>query len=251
MKRKLIVFIAVILIPFLILLFDHYILSESIPIESTYDDSTQWQYICDHQDEYPPALLKLAVQNKETIPFVAAYLDNYQKETNMDITNDLKSGKIPLFLQWDQRWGYKQYGDNMLAINGCGPTCLAMVTSYLKQDVRYNPYYLAKFAYQKGYYQSAGTSWSFMSDAARYFGINVQEMPLDELRIQEELDNGHPIICSVSRGIFTTEGHFIVLREYKDGLIYVNDPNSQERSQKGYRFDEIRSQIRNLWVYSL
>ena len=47
---------------------------------------------------------------------------------------------MPLLLQWDERWGYRYYGDQMMAINGCGPTCLSMVVSYLTQNGRYHPY---------------------------------------------------------------------------------------------------------------
>lgn len=58
----------------------------------------------------------------------------------MNVQDDLKTGGIPLLLQWDERWGYKNYGDNIMAINGCGPTCLSMVVSYLKQNGQYHPY---------------------------------------------------------------------------------------------------------------
>ena len=126
-----------------------------------------------------------------------------------------------------------------------------MVVSYLKQNPQYNPYYIAQYAYQKGYYSQAGTTWALMNEGASHFGVKVQELSLDENAIAEALKQGQPIICSVRKGIFTSEGHFIVLREYKDGLIYVNDPNSPIKSQKGYTFQELYSQIRNLWVYSL
>lgn len=251
MKRKIIIFIAIIVIPFLILLLDHYVLKQHVAVQSSYDQSSQWQYITEHQQDYPASLLKLASQNKEAIPFVKDYPQAHQRHLSMDLTNDLKDGKIPLLLQWDKRWGYKKYGDDMLAINGCGPTCLSMVVSYLKQKPCYNPYYMAKYASQNGYYQSVGTAWSLMSEGAQAFGLQVQQLSLDENTIKDELELGHPIICSMSQGIFTTQGHFIVLREYKNGKIYVNDPNSQEKSLRGYTFDEIQHQIKNLWSYSL
>ena len=37
----------------------------------------------------------------------------------MNIQNDLKDNQMPLLLQWDERWGYRYYGDQMMAINGC------------------------------------------------------------------------------------------------------------------------------------
>ncbi|MFR7589892.1 MAG: C39 family peptidase [Longibaculum sp.] len=250
MKRKWIIGLIILLIPFMILFLDHLIFKEEIPLNAKAHQSSSWQKIVDHQNDYPPALLKLAMRNEEAIDFVAEYPQRNQN-LSMSLEKDLKKGGIPLLLQWDKRWGYRYYGDEMLAINGCGPTCFSMVVSYLKQNPRYNPYFIAKYAYQNGYYQSAGTSWDFMTSAAQHFDIQATQLSLDENLIISELQQGHPIICSVSQGIFTTEGHFIVLREYKDGLIYVNDPNSRLKSQKGYRFDEIKTQIKNLWAYSL
>ena len=44
-----------------------------------------------------------------------------------------------------KRWGYSVYGDNMIAVNGCGPTAVAMVVSGLLCDPSVTPYKVAKF----------------------------------------------------------------------------------------------------------
>lgn len=251
MRRKWLVVLAILIIPFLILLLDHVILKEDVSLNETYDSSQEWSYIVEHSHEYPTDLLKLALRNKETIPFVYHYPTCKDKNLSMNLSQDLNSEGIPLLLQWDERWGYKKYGDQFLAINGCGPTCLSMIASYLKQDATLNPYYLSKLAYQKGYYEEQGTSWQFMEEGARLLGLQVEELPLDETSIQAALTLNQPIICNVSQGIFTSEGHFIVLRDYQDGLYYVNDPNSLEKSQTGYQFDDFSSQIRKIWTYHL
>lgn len=251
MKNKIIVFIGVIIIPFLVLFIDHYVFNDDIQVNASYDQSEAWQYISEHQNEYPQSLLKLALRNKETIPFVAGYPSRNENQLSMMLNKEIKEETIPLLMQWDQRWGYKIYGDDIMGINGCGPTCLSMVASYLTQNPKLNPYYIAQYSYRQGYYKKNGTSWKLMNEGAMNLGLKVQELPLDELKIKENLENNHPIICSVSEGIFTTTGHFIVLRDYKDGLIYVNDPNSQEKSEKGYTFEELQSQIKNLWAYHI
>ncbi|MEG0276650.1 MAG: C39 family peptidase [Coprobacillus sp.] len=253
MKKKLII-IALIIIPMCIVALDYFVFAEHdepVVVDSSYDTSDNWQYIQTHKDEYPTSLLELALRNKETIPFVAHYLDKKDKKTSMNISKELKSQTIPLFLQWDERWGYKDYGDDIMAINGCGPTCLSMVVSYLTKNPAYHPYKIAQFALENGYVVNSQTSWDLMREGVKSFGINVQELSLSEDLIIKNLEQGNPIICSMSKGIFTTTGHFIVLKEYKDGLIYVNDPNSQSLSQRGYTFKEIQYQIKNLWVYSL
>lgn len=250
MRRRIVVFIAIIIIPFLILIFDHYILNEDIHICASYDISQEWNYICEHQQDYPISLLKLALKNSETISFVYYYPFQQCQKEFVHSPYKVNNHEIPLFLQWDQRWGYQKYGHDYIAVNGSGPACLAMVTSYLKQDTKFNPYYIAQFAYQKGYYCCEGTSCKLMDDGATQLGLHVEEIILDENIIQSYLKNNQPIICYVSKGIFTDEDHFIVLRNYKDKKYFVNDPTSVIKSQREYDFDEISSQMKRLWVYS-
>ena len=247
MKRKCIVFIAIIIIPFFILLFDHFVLHEDVKLDAYYDTSRDWKQIVEHQNEYPTSLLKLANTNKETIPFVADYLSDCQKSYSLDLTEDLKDG-LPRSLQFDKRWGYKKYGNDFMAVNGCGPTCLSVVASYLKQNPTLNPYYIAKMSYQNGYYTYKGTSWKLMNEGAQKLGIHSKELPLSEKIMVDELQQDHPIICSVGPGTFTTTGHFIVLKDYQDGKFIVNDPNSIEKSHE-YSFEDLGYQIKNLWSY--
>lgn len=76
---------------------------------------------------YPDSLIQLYEKNEEARQFVLDYKKNGNNEQPIDISSDVTDGKIPLFLQWDERWGYRTYGDNFLAITGCGPTALSMV----------------------------------------------------------------------------------------------------------------------------
>lgn len=248
MKKRILIIIAILVIPAMILLADHYLLHEDISIQAGYDSSPQWQKIVENQQDYPDELLDLALRNKETIPFVADYPTCHDQDVSMNLAEDLKSGKFPLLLQWDKRWGYRTYGDSMMAINGCGPTCLSMVVSYLTQDPRYNPYMIAQYAMQNGYYTSEGTSWSLMLQGAEAFKVSARQISLDEQQIIDELTAGHPIICSVKKGLFTSTGHFIVLTAYQNGKITVHDPNSRLKS-KDYDFADICDQIKNLWAY--
>lgn len=163
-----------------------------------------------------------------------------------------EAGEIPHFLQWDERWGYQIYGDNLMAVNGCGPTVLSMVAAGLTGDSTVTPYKVAKFAEENGYYAGeAGTSWSLMTEGARQFGIHGEEMGLSEEEIISALENGNPVICSMSPGDFTTTGHFIVLVGTEDGKIRVNDPNSVKRSEKLWDYATLEPQINNLWVYTV
>lgn len=243
MKRR-ITIILIIIVPMLIYMFNNFVFNNND--RYLYNDK-EWKYIYEHQSEYPDTLFSLAKRNKEALSFVYQYKD--RKDISMSIKEDINQDDIPLLLQWDKRWGYKKYGDDYIAVNGCGPTCLSMVVGHLTKNDRFNPYFISQYAYKRGYLNDIGTSWELMTVGARTLGVNVEEIALDENIIRDCLDSGYPIICSMSKGIFTSTGHFIVLREYKDGKIYVNDPNSIEKSKRGYEFKDIKNQIKNLWCY--
>ena len=218
------------------------------------DDGIVWSgelhAVYEQAGDMSDTLRGLVENNPETADFVR----NYQMKKDLPPAEDVGEvtvGVIPHLLQWDERWGYQIYGDNMIAVNGCGPTVISMVAAGLTGDRTVTPYKVAKFAEENGYYEGeAGTSWSLMTEGARQFGIYGEEMGLDENMIFSALENGNPIICSMRPGDFTTTGHFIVLVGTEDGKIRVNDPNSVKRSEKLWDYETLYPQINNLWVYT-
>ena len=201
----------------------------------------------------PETLLDLAERNPETIDFVKGYLDYDSASVNRDISAEVQQGTIPLFLQWDKRWGYEQYGDNFMAVTGCGPTCLSMVYSGLTGKTDMNPYEVAKRADAEGYYVNGeGSLWTIMETFAGELGLHSESIMLDENTIKAELAAGKPIICVVGPGTFTDNGHFMVLTGVsQDGKILLHDPNSKANSNKDWDYAELASQIQALWAYSV
>lgn len=218
--------------------------------------SSQLKQITNHIEEYPERMLEALTKNEELLDYVLAYPENKDrsdKEQPIDLNKDYEEGKIPLFLQWDSRWGYHSYGtEGLIGLDGCGPTCLSMVIVGLTQDLQKNPQAVASFSVENGYLDpSAGTTWALMTTGARQLGIQAEEIRLDESVMKNELSQGHPIICSMRPGDFTTTGHFIVLTGYRDGEFTVNDPNSRSRSSRTWSYSELSHQIKNLWAFSL
>lgn len=204
------------------------------------------------EEGWPESLVELLEKNPETKDFVLGYRD-YEGPTDIDISDEVTEGEIPLFLQWDKRWGYETYGSDFLAVTGCGPTCLSMVLCGLTGDTGWNPLATARWAQEQGYYvDGSGSSWSLMTEGAQGLGLTSSEVVFDEAHILAELEAGHPIICVVGPGDFTTSGHFLVLTGVDDsGKILLNDPNSIIRSEKAWDLEELMGQIRNLWSYSV
>ncbi len=200
--------------------------------------------------EYPEEFIELFEKNPETEEFVLNYPLKKETYSQEPLNEYLNKEEIPLFMQWDNRWGYYAYGSSVLGITGCGPTCLSMVAMHLLQNPTLTPIYMAEYAQKNGYYvQGTGTSWEFMSRGASELGLRARELPLDENMVKQHLQNGNPIICIMGQGDFTDSGHFIVLVGVENGKIKINDPNSRERSKKLWEFEDIKYQIKNLWVY--
>lgn len=203
---------------------------------------------------YPEDILNLVINNQETLDFVLDYpRHKLDEEASGGLTQEEVSQGIPALYQWDERWGYVTYGSNILAIDGCGPTCLSMVCAGLLQDTSKTPDAMADFSIENNYYNSeSGSSWSLMTTGAQAQGLKVHSISISEKDIRKQLKKGRPVICSMSPGDFTTTGHFIVLTGLtEDGKLFVNDPNSQARSGQEWEMDTVISQIKALWAYSV
>ncbi|SET19986.1 C39 family peptidase [[Clostridium] polysaccharolyticum] len=212
--------------------------------------SSKYQKIYENKENYPEDLLLALCNNDEMLDFVLGYPDGSSDKAIKLSKKELKAS-VPLFLQWDKRWGYASYGNSCIGISGCAPTCISMVAVGLTGNVNATPREVAQYASDKGYYlDGTGTQWSFLSEGGEQFGIHGRELGLDKKQIEGHLKEGHPIICSMGPGDFTTQGHFIVLTGLEDGKITVNDPNSRQRSCILWDYDTLAKQMKNLWVYT-
>lgn len=198
---------------------------------------------------YPTTIIELLERNPETEEFVLHYPYQNQAEADIDLSAYAGSEEVPLFMQWDRRWGYTKYGSDVAGITGCGPLCLSMAAFYLTEDDAYAPPKMLQFAEDGGYYSwGNGTSWTLISEGGKELGFQVTELPLVKSKIIKNLQAGLPIICVMGPGDFTTSGHYIVLTGCEGEMLKVNDPNSYTNSEKLWSYEQIANQIRNLWV---
>lgn len=211
--------------------------------------SDEYKKLYERRDDYPTDLLIATCNNDEMLDFTLDYL-TADKSVKGKISDKELNADYPLLLQWDKRWGYAPYGNSCIGLAGCAPTCLSMVSICLKNNKDMTPDKIAEFSMQNGYYvEDTGTSWALMTEGAKKLGITGTELGLDEKAVISQLESGHPIICSMRPGDFTTGGHFIVLIGTRNGKIIVSDPNSIARSNRLWDFDTLKGQIKNLWVY--
>lgn len=198
--------------------------------------------------QYPKQLKDLALKNEEALEFVYDYPAEHVKEHTIDLTKEASMDSVPLFVQWDKRWGYEKYSGNFFAASGCGPTTLSMVVVYLTHNREASPIAVAKYSKEAGYsVDGSGSSWTLISEGCMHYGVKAKTVALDESRMKAELDEGHPIVVNVGPGDFTDTGHFMVITGYDDEGFSINDPNSIEKSGKRWLFRNISSQIRAVW----
>lgn len=199
--------------------------------------------------KYPDELIDLLARNPETEDYVLSY-PKYRNKSVSNPDND-GDGEVPLYMQWDKRWGYKKYSGQVAGLTGCGPTCLSMAAVYLTKNLEFSPAYMMDMAQKNGYTRRGnGSSWKLISEGTKKLGLVPTELPLDKNRIVSALKKGHPVIIVVGPGDFTSTGHFLVIREYKNGKFMINDPNSYKNSNKEWDYEKIKGQIRNLWEIS-
>lgn len=190
--------------------------------------------------------------NPELDKFVENYESgNYTSGKKISYTKKEKRAEIPQLMQWDERWGYDDYGSSVIGITGCAPTTMSMVIVGLTGDTTVNPRVLADYATRHGYYESgAGTTWSFFPACAEAYGLTCQELSLSKERVFAELDVGHPIICGMRPGHFTTSGHFILLVGVEDGKIQIHDPNNRINCETAWEYETLADEIKVLWTFS-
>ena len=209
--------------------------------------------VLQNPERYPAPLLKALTRNPELLNFTLDYPKKKGTSSErINLSGKYKPGSIPLLMQWDEDWGYAPYGSGIIGLDGCGPACLSMVLVGLTGKTDWNPEKVARFSEQNGYLDpsSGSTRWTLMSEGAEKLGLKSSELPLSEDRMADELSAGHPIICILGPGDFTTDGHFIVLTSYSSGSFTVRDPFSKTRSAKKWSYQTLKPQIRNLWTYS-
>lgn len=139
---------------------------------------------------------------------------------------------VVYYNQLDERYANKPYGTDNVGHYGCGPASMAIVISSLTSDTK-DPAQMAEWAYQNGYWcNKSGSYRTLIPGAAEAWGLSVEGCGKNEpQRIVDALGEGKLVVAIMSKGHFTNNGHFIVLRGVKDGKIMVADPASRSRSE--------------------
>ncbi len=212
--------------------------------------SLKLEFIAENIGDFSNNGVKSVLTSPEKVDFVirAAY---GPRENSAATALSVKKGRIPFLLQYDSRWTFRNYGSSYMGYTACGPTCLSMVAAGLTGKADYTPDNIADFAEKNGYYiDGTGTSWSLFTDGAAKLGISCESVGLSERAMKKALKNGGVLIASMTKGDFTSAGHFIVIYKSGFGGFRVYDPSSVERSSHTWSFDRLKPQIAQLWRFT-
>lgn len=142
--------------------------------------------------------------------------------------------EVVYYNQLDERWRNEPYGTDNIGGYACGPTAMSIVVSSLTSET-VDPPHMAQWAYEHGYWCSGSGSYrTLIPGAAEAWGLTVEGCSATEpQRIVDALADGKLVVVIMSKGHFTSSGHFIVLRGVTaDGKVLVADPASYKRSEK-------------------
>lgn len=162
-------------------------------------------------------------------------------------------GDFVYFNQTDSIWNQNGY---RIASAGCGPTSMAVVISSLTKKW-VTPVDATVWAYEHGYYSSAGSAHALIPAMAEAYGLKCKGVGTDYEAIRTALKKGRPVVALMGLGYFTRRGHFMVLIGIDDeDNVTVADVGSRTRSAYKYALSDIISQSKSasaggpFWVIS-
>lgn len=159
--------------------------------------------------------------------------------------------QVVYYNQLDERWANAPYGTDHVGGYGCGPTAMSIIISSLTSDT-VDPAHMAQWSYENGYWCSkSGSYHNLIPKAAEAWSLNVEGCTASEpQRIVDALSHGKLVVALMTKGHFTSSGHFIVLRGVTaDGKILVADPASYSRSERAWDLSLILKEAsKNAWA---
>lgn len=129
--------------------------------------------------------------------------------------------EIPLYLQQD--YPGVMFGGFLLRTNGCGITTMAMVASYLSDELLTPPEMCRRYG---GYSHRNGTDGMIFVKEPPVMDFYLVEKTYEPEKAWEGLENHHLVVSIQHKGYWTRGGHYIALQEItEDGNVRVRDSN--------------------------
>ena len=181
------------------------------------------------------------------------------------VPSAVKTVKPVRYLQTDARWknyNYSAKGEaKTIGSAGCGVTVAAMIIAALK-DKNVIPVTTAEWSMTHGYKAlNQGTYYTYFVPQLNQYGITCKRLNLSNLYGQSSsaahtealnaLKKGDWVIACMGKGNWTNAGHFILLYQYENGYVYINDPASVASARVKNTWELFAKQVKYLWVVNV
>ena len=212
------------------------------------------------EQAHKDAQLELIRKARESYPMEVTYGDIVLPEAEAMISPDdllypdiahERFPEIPLYLQQD--YPTTMYGGWPIRTNGCGITSMAMVASYMTDELLTPPEMCRRYG---GYSHKNGTDGMIFFKESPAMGFYLIEQTYEPKVAWQGLEDGHVVISVQHKGYWTRAGHYIVLQEItQDGMVRVRDSNVYNyRRIANHALDEhswgsITSAGSGLWIF--
>lgn len=219
------------------------------------------KYVYDNLDNYSVDIIEYYLRKKnpdDYTEFLYRYPELHDNTEPIVLTDEEINADMPMLYQYDLRWGYRPFGgtwQTMFAQEGCLTTSLTMAYISLRHDDKLNPYELSiEFNENDQLGIFAGTKITAIPWFCEKYGFTCEAYE-DETKIQESIltdafENNKVVLFSIRMTEDDVGSHAAVIREYKDGRYYINDPDSKERTNSSFTFSELAQMMDMVWVIS-
>lgn len=165
------------------------------------------------------------------------------------------------YKQYNSKWAsvdYSAKGEvNTIKSAGCGVTCSAMVIASLKNK-NITPIDTAKWSKARGYkIKGQGTAYAYFKPQLAEYGINCTMLNSANVyhnksasihkTVLTELKKGNWIIAVMSKGRWTTGGHYILCYAYENGYVYINDSASTQANRLKAKIEDWQYEVKYYW----
>ena len=147
-------------------------------------------------------------------------------------------------------YSFLPYGGGTLGSSGCGITCMAMVATYVLDDITLTPDVLAM---EYGTYK--GTNIDKMEAAANDYDIPFTKTHKWKEVVSALKKGGMAIVLVNEATDFTDKQHFILITEIKDDKLMINDPNyrnyepMQSKFENGFEQWQVIEGFQGAWIF--
>ena len=214
------------------------------------DEKITW--IAQNANKYTDERLpELALRESAAVTFVAS-VPNHDK-TESGYGEGTEKGSYPQFYDWDERWGYLDYGPSNVGVNGSALTTMAMAYMGLTGKNDQSISNLAKLATDGKFVGNDGdTADEFFTTVAPTIGLATREYTASGENITIALEAKTPVAVHLNAGLTTPYAHWaLVINANSDGSVTLYDPDSSAATTRTWAAGTIGAKTSKMYALSL